>query len=86
MLQVNIPSAEDEVPIPPTVDEPSEETTGVLNPNIALSEALQLIREWVDSESLPQDIDRDVMSAFLQQLVTIKRIDKVQAMLRTLHR
>jgi hypothetical protein len=83
----NITTLKDDLRSPPCIDDlPAEENNTVLNPAIPIKEALELIREWVDTENIPQDIDVELMSEFLQQLVRLRKIDKVEAMLRTMLR
>jgi DNA repair protein REV1 C-terminal domain len=56
----------------------------VLRVNARLEDVLALVRDWVENEAEPTEVDIGMMLDFLNRLLEVKKLDKLQAVLQTM--
>jgi hypothetical protein len=62
----------------------SEDEELVLRVNARLEDVLALVRDWVENEPEPTQIDIGIVLDFLNRLLEVKKLDKLQAVLQTI--
>jgi len=62
----------------------SEDEELVLRVNARLEDVLALVRDWVENEPEPTQIDIGMVLDFLNRLLEVKKLDKLQAVLQTI--
>jgi hypothetical protein len=62
----------------------SEDEELVLRVNARLEDILALVRDWIENEPKPTEVDVGMMLDFCNRLLGVKKLDKLQAVLQTI--